>query len=194
MCSKEYGHTALSKKIMKNKNALQIHLGENFEFLNNVVKDAHIGTIELEGNIEVTRGNFIANVLCNILKMPKAGKSVFNTVKAYHYPDRMQWKRTFDGVTFNSCFTLSGGFLVENMGPLKLFLKGSVENGALIYRLAFVKVLDITIPKLFSPNLYASESEFDEKYKFLVAVSMPVVGLLIQYSGSLILIEKERLI
>ncbi len=177
---------------MKQKNALQIHLGESFENLDNVVKEAHIGTIKLEGNIEVLRGNIFANILCNILKMPEAGKSVFNTVNAYHYPDRMEWERTFDGVAFNSCFTLSGSYLVETMGPLKLYLTGAVENGALIYRLAFVKAFGITMPKILSPDLYASESESAEKYKFIVRVSMPFVGLLIQYSGCVALVEKDN--
>ena len=177
---------------MKEENALQIHMGDQFKQLDSIVQDAHVDDIELNGHIEVKRGGYLSNFVCNILGMPKAGKSVKNIVHGYHYSDHLKWERTFDGKPFNSRFDLVGDYLVESMGPLKLFLKASSENGTLRYTLSHVNFQGITLPSVIAPALSATEKEVKGRYVFLVKVSMPVIGLLIQYSGAVDLVSEKK--
>ena len=175
---------------MLTRNALQIHLGEKFNQLDQVVKNAHIGTVHLRGHIAVVRGNMFANILCNLLGMPADGSRVLNTVIGHHYPETMYWERTFNGHAFNSRFTLKGRHLMESIGPLRLFLFGEVEEGALVYQLSHVKIFGISLPKFIAPSLHASERECSGKYQFCIKTSLPFIGLLIQYAGVIDLVDK----
>jgi Domain of unknown function (DUF4166) len=177
---------------MKEENALQIHTGDKFNELDPIVQNAHLGDTELNGYIEVKRGGVLSNLICTILGLPKAGGKIKNIVYGYHYPDHMIWERTFDGKPFNSCFNLAGDYLVESMGPLKLYLKATSEKGTLSYNLSHAEYHGITLPKVIAPTLSAAEKEVNSRYFFLVAVSMPIVGLLIRYSGTLDLVCHKK--
>ena len=168
-------------------NAFIKHVGENFQHLHPVVRQAHIGDIKLSGNVRVSRGNFLATILCQILGMPKSSERVLLTVDGRHTDDAMIWNRRFGDVEMISHFELDGDFFVENMGPIKLWMTLKNKNGELIYTLEKSQFLFIPLPKFLSPTLSAFESENDGKYIFSVRVGLPVIGKLIEYSGELTL-------
>lgn len=99
----------------------------------------------------------------------------------------MLWARDFGGVKMTSCFVKDGDFLVEQMGPIKLWLKLTSENGTLRYKLMKASCLGFTLLKRFSPTLEAFESEDSGFYVFGVRISLPLIGKLIEYQGKLVL-------
>ncbi len=169
-------------------NALQIHMGEDFYRLDPLIQTAHSGEIHLEGDVDVRRGRGLAALICHLQGMPAAGDSVRLQVHGSHYADAMLWRRDFAGRQLQSNFTLQGDFLVEKMGPLRLYLKLVARAGALVYQLSHVKYHGVRLPRWLSPSLAASEKSERGRYIFTVRVSMPLLGLLIQYAGALTLI------
>ncbi|MFW5427495.1 MAG: DUF4166 domain-containing protein [Methylophagaceae bacterium] len=166
-------------------NAFIKHVGEDFQHLHSVVQQAHIGDIKLSGNVRVSRGNFLANILCQILGMPKSTESVLLTVDGQHTAEAMVWKRRFGDVEMISNFVLDGDYFVENMGPIKLWMMLNNQDGELVYTLEKSQFLFIPLPKILSPTLLAFESENKGKYVFSVSVGLPIIGKLIEYSGEL---------
>jgi hypothetical protein len=47
------------------------------------------------------------------------------------------------------------------------------------------RILGLPIPKFISPHVKAIEEQVDDKYRFSVEVSMPVVGKLVSYMGDM---------
>lgn len=166
-------------------NAFIQHLGEDYQGLKDVVKDAHIGDIKLHGHVAVSRGNVIANVLCNILGMPKTSDHVELTVYGSHSEQYMKWRRLFGATEMTSTFVRDGEYFVESMGPIKLWMKLANDNGQLVYRLVKSRFLFMPLPASLSPTLSAYETEKDGQYAFSVNVGLPFIGKLIEYSGLL---------
>ncbi len=128
-------------------NAFKRHLGEHFTALSPLIQQAHVGTIRLEGTVYVRHGNRIARFLCRMFNMPAAGEKVKLVVDGYHEQHSMRWHRSFAGHQMLSNFETQEKFIIEHLGPLKLWLKLSVDgNGSLNYQLERVSVGRISIP------------------------------------------------
>jgi len=110
--------------------------------------------------------------------------------RRWHFPDQIVWSRSFDGKVFESTFKRDEDFLVEQMGPLSLYLQPMCEGGRLVYRLIATQIGPVALPRVLAPTMNAWESEKDGKYQFEVAVSLPFLGQMIRYSGQL---EVEQL-
>jgi len=166
-------------------NAFVRHLGEDYQKLPGLIQQAHHGVIHLEGNVFVRHGNMLARLFAGILKLPPAAESVQLTVDGYHEDSQMRWLRNFGGHQMQSCFRLEGDYLVENMGPVRLWMKLVVEQDTLQYKLCRASVWGVTIPAWFAPGLNAFEKEDNGNYIFGVRINLPVLGRLIEYGGTM---------
>ncbi len=174
-------------------NVLKRHLGEQFSALSPLIQQAHIGKIRLEGKVYVRQGNTIARMLCRMLNMPDEGESVNLIVDGYHQQHSMRWNRCFDGQLMKSNFQEQGPFLIEYLGPLKLWLKLKVDDkGTLNYRLKQVSLCRVPIPAWLAPGLVAFESDQSGGYDFYVRISLPLVGKLIEYGGLISLVSNSK--
>lgn len=168
---------------------LKLCLGQDYGLLDPLVKKAHTGSSQLKGRVSVQRGNWLANVICNIFSMPAASKSCALTVVGEHSLDYMSWNRLFDDFAMNSHFEREGQQLVEVLGPIRMNMQLQVSEGALIYRLVKARILGVPIPLWLAPRVIAEEAQVGEVYRFTVNVSMPLVGLLVSYGGDMQLVE-----
>lgn len=172
-------------------NLIEEHLGPAYANLDEVLKRAHTGAIKLTGNVSVTRGNVIARWLCDLLRLPPSAASVQLTVNGQHFPDQMLWDRDFGGIKMRSRFFKEGAALAEQFGPLKLWMKLTVDNGSLRYTLIKTTILGMTLPARWAPRVMAFEAQAADFYQFGVEVSLPIIGKLITYGGMLSLIGTE---
>ena len=86
--------------------------------------------------------------------MPHAGEAVKLMVDGYHEAQSMRWHRSFDGHKVHSNLQQQGEFLIEHLGPLKLWLKLKVaDHGLLQYQLKRVSLWGVRIPKWLAPWL-----------------------------------------
>ena len=167
------------------QNALIECMDGAFAKLPDLVQQAHRGTIRLTGSAKVERGKGIGGLIAAILGLPKSNPKAELVVTAWHFPDQIVWSRSFDGKVFESTFKRDEDFLVEQMGPLSLFLQPTCEGGRLVYRLIATQIGPVSLPRVLAPSMNAWESEKDGKYQFEVSVSLPFLGQMIRYSGSL---------
>jgi len=170
-------------------NLLEICLREDFHKLPPLVKAAHRGNTRLQGRADIQRGNVIAAILCTLTGMPRSARQAEFIVDGSHSAKGMHWKRLINGKAMNSWFALDGDLLVEKLGFIHMSMQLKVKNATLIYTIVKTKILGIPIPSLLAPKVEAREEQVDDKYQFQVEVSLPLVGRLIQYAGSLELIE-----
>jgi len=161
------------------------HLGKQYPDLAELIKQAHIGDIQLTGSVFVRQGNLLARLLCKLLNMPKAGESVQLVVHGSHTDHEMRWSRTFDGHVMQSCFKEHGPYLVEKMGPISLWMQLRVADGALEYKLIRARFWGLPLPAFLAPKLKACEMEKTSGYDFAVRIDLPVIGKLIEYGGIL---------
>ncbi len=164
---------------------LEVHMGANFKRLDPLLQKVHVGSVKLQGSVEVKRGGVIARFICTIFRFPYENHSAQLRVDCEHNKDSMVWKRDFDGLKMESRFRKQGGCLVEYLGPLAMSFKAVETNGALEYQFIKTKMFGIPIPAVLSPQVEAMESEVDGKYCFLVKVKMFFVGMVISYGGTL---------
>jgi hypothetical protein len=167
------------------ENALIECMDGAFVKLPALVQQAHRGTVRLSGTAKVERGKGLGGLIAAIMGLPKTNPKAELVVVAWHFPDQIVWSRTFDGKVFESTFKRAEDFLVEQMGPLSLYLQPMCEGGRLVYRLIATQIGPIAIPRVLAPSMNAWESEKDGKYQFEVSVSLPFLGQMIRYSGSL---------
>jgi hypothetical protein len=167
------------------ENALIDCMDGAFARLPDLVQQAHRGTIRLSGSAKVERGKGLGGLIAAIMRLPKSNPKADLVVTAWHFPDQMVWSRSFDGKVFESTFKRDEDFLVEQMGPLSLYLQPMCEAGRLVYRLIATQLGPITLPRALAPSMTAWESEKDGKYQFEVSVGLPVFGQMIRYSGAL---------
>jgi hypothetical protein len=166
-------------------NAFKACLGAAFDQLPDTIRRAHSGRIRLSGDVRVSRGTGIANLLANLMKMPPPAERVAMSVEGEHLPDRMIWNRRFGGRKFESCFLLQQSRLIESLGPFRLQLRLEVLDRRLYYALERVTLLGIPVPRILAPNLEAWEGERDSRYEFAVEVRLPIIGRLVRYEGLL---------
>jgi hypothetical protein len=167
------------------ENALIECMDGAFVRLPELVQKAHRGTIKLSGIAKVERGRGLGGLIAAIMGLPKSNPKADLVVMAWHFPDQIVWSRTFDGKAFESTFKRDEDFLVEQMGPLSLYLQPMCEGGRLVYRLIATQIGPIALPRVLAPSMNAWESEKDGKYQFEVSVGLPLFGPVIRYSGSL---------
>jgi hypothetical protein len=167
------------------ENALIECMDGAFVRLPELVQKAHRGTIKLSGIAKVERGRGLGRLIAAIMGLPKSNPKADLVVMAWHFPDQIVWSRIFDGKAFESTFKRDEDFLVEQMGPLSLYLQPMCEGGRLVYRLIATQIGPIALPRVLAPSMNAWESEKDGKYQFEVSVGLPLFGPVIRYSGSL---------
>nr|WP_269783336.1 DUF4166 domain-containing protein [Marinibactrum halimedae] len=150
-----------------------------------VVQQAHHGSTRLEGEASVHRGNRLAQWICHLFGMPPEAKACRLIVTGHHDANIMLWNRYFDDYPMNSYFYKCGDYIIERLGPIHLLMKLDVNEGALTYSLEKTRILGIPIPRWMAPRVYAVEQQVNDKYRFSVDVSIPLVGHLVGYLGDL---------
>ena len=164
-------------------NILTDHMGSEFYKLPPLVQKVHIGRNRLEGMVQVSRGNLLAQLICTVFRFPKASEHCRLVVNCDHTDQVMLWHRNFDGLDMVSHFRREGEYLIERLGPLVMYFKALAVDGCLRYDFRYTKLFGIRLPVWFSPRIDAQEYEEDGHYRFSVQVTMPVVGKVISYFG-----------
>jgi len=180
-----FGAAGVTQEKAPSENALIDCMDGAFTRLPDVVQRAHRGTIRLSGTAKVERGRGLGGLIAMIMRLPKSNPKADLVVTAWHFADQVVWSRSFDGRVFESTFKKDDDFLVEQMGPLSLYMQPMCEGGRLVYRLIATQIGPIALPRMLAPSMTAWESEKDGKYAFEVTVGLPLFGRLVRYSGSL---------
>lgn len=171
------------------KTVLANHMGQQFLRLAPLLQNVHTGNKRLAGVVNVRQGNFLARLICNVFRFPRANPKTELIVICQHTHNAMLWQRYFDGHEMQSHFSIDGEFLVEHLGPLAMSFKAVEKDGALHYQFTRTRFLGIPVPAFLSPEIIAFEKEHQGKYVFSVSVNMFPAGIIISYGGELNMVD-----
>lgn len=165
-------------------------LGPAFEQLADANRAMHMlpGQSVAKGQARVERGHHpLAWLIGAIAGMPKAAEQVSLQVRFDSIsPELERWSRQFGERQFSSRLSLEQGDLVERLFPLHLRFRLQLDQGVLHWQLQGARILGwISMPAWFAPKVEAREWSEQGRYHFLAAVSLPLLGLIVRYQGSL---------
>ena len=167
-------------------------LGQDIEALAPTLRQAHDATETQRwtGTAVVTRSrNPIAILLCLMMKLPAPGTDIPVNVVFERRGDCERWCRTFAGRSYYSDFTSKPGLIVERMGPTTNIFRLSIKDGQLHFVLIGFRFLGLPLPAWLRPRCPAIEREEAGRFIFDVPVSIPWLGFVIRYMGSMELID-----
>lgn len=168
-----------------NRHLFQRVLGDAFDSLPPTVGDLHsrVGHCRYRGEVEVSRGKHpLARLLAWATRLPPAGKGAIEVgIDADANGER--WIRHIGGHAMPSRLWSQDGLLCEQLGLVRFGFRLTVEQGALVWRVARVRALGLPLPAGWFAAVQAREYGIEGRYRFDVAAAMPVAGLLVHYRG-----------
>jgi len=166
----------------------QSALGDKFHELPYELKQFHgtLGYHTFEGRCVIegpkTR---VARMLAKILQLPDASAEaplLFHLQMARTWE---QWERHFPSRVMRSLLEYNGKFLVESLGPSKLFFEPIFADGKLSLNLKRMTFCGVPCPRWLFPRVKADETGSGGVLHFDVAAAVPLIGQLVAYKGYL---------
>ncbi|WP_422364897.1 DUF4166 domain-containing protein [Pelagibius sp.] len=166
-------------------------LGDDFERLPGAVKRLHdhSGQLCANGLCRVSRGSgVVSRVIARLFALPPSGESLPVRVCFIAEGEAELWERDFAGhrlKTRQGGLAGRPGLIYETFGPGRFIVRPRVMPHGLDLELLGVRLLGLPLPRLFWPRIRGHEGEDAGRFTFDVAIMLPLVGLLVAYSGFL---------
>jgi len=166
----------------------------SFAQLHPLLQALHRQGGSLSGPVEIAfgrgPGGFIGRRIARGLGIPTDRGSHSLHVSIRSTGDTLHWDRQFDGQRwFRSTFTAVGQFPAghweERSGAVRLRLRVSIVDGAWHWQHTGSWLGPLPLPRALLPRTTARKEIVAGKYRFLVAIGLPLVGTVLQYSGDL---------
>ena len=162
-------------------------LGPAFETLPAPLRAFHRaqGRHRYHGQVEVERGGgLLSRIVAAATHLPPAGVGPL-CVEIEATPDAEQWTRVIGGRAMPSRLWRRGDVLCERLGLATFGFRLHVEDQAIMWRVASVRVFGVSLPTPWFTGVGARESADGGRYRFDVWASLPLAGLLVHYRGGL---------
>jgi len=163
-------------------------LNARFDDLPDSVRAFHEphGVSVWEGTAQIKRGSSVlASLICAVFRFPRPGEAVPTRLKITPRKDSEVWIRNFDGSQMSSTQVVRNGFLVEQLGPIRVHMRPVVEDASFSVVPEKWSLLNVPLPRILMPTSENFETEANGKFCFDVTVSAPFIGLLVSYRGQL---------
>jgi hypothetical protein len=134
-----------------------------------------------EGRVEKGRG-WAARTIAAAMRFPPEGHWPLH-VAFEEREGAERWIRDFGGHRFSSELSQSGPRAVERFGPLRFEFDLPSDRHGLEMHIRRWSALGIPLPLILAPRIEAREWEEQGRFRFAVAVSLPLVGDVVRYSG-----------
>jgi len=179
---------------MAQQHAVEAWFGDAFNQLHPMLQQLHINGGTLAGKVQVRMGRgaaaLVGRRLARQLGIPPVNGDIALTVHIHSSATTLHWNRTFgDGDTFASVFTPVGtyptGHWVESSGALRLFLGVAIVDGGWEWRQRGGRLWRVPVPAWLLPRTTASKRIEQGAYHFAVRVSIPLLGEVLSYGGTL---------
>ncbi len=147
-----------------------------------------------EGRCTVTRGgNVLARLLARLLSLPpECGDGKIQLVMRRR-GELETWVRTIAGRRFVSTLRHSGpGQVTESMGPVDFDFALRPGATELAMSLRAVRVFGWSLPRRLCPRITARESVAEGRFRFDIVTSLPGIGPIVAYGGTLAAIEDRN--
>ena len=136
------------------------------------------------GQGSVTRGRgWLAHLVAGIMRFPPDVAQTPVTVVMQRQGDCERCTRAFGTLRFHSTLRWRGGVMTERFGALRFAIGLRVRDWALHYPVTAGWAFGIPIPRALLPISMAVETTSAGRAQFDVALSLPMVGLIVRYRG-----------
>ncbi len=168
-------------------------LGSEFKRLPEQIRSLHAcATSTLaEGRCTVNRGSsFFARLAARLLSVPPQCRDEKIQVLIRPQGDHEIWTRVIAGQRFVSALRASGSRRVtETIGPAAFEFDLVSGRTGLTMVLQGVRVIGLPLPQPLWPGIAARQSVENGLYRFDIATSLPGIGPVVAYSGTLAAVE-----
>lgn len=170
-------------------------MGDDFEALPDPLRQMHDPASELlahgRARIEVGR-NPLARLIRVLFHLPPAIADATLSVTIACDRDGERWTRDFGGHRFSSRMSEEGGLLAERFGPVTFLMRLQAEADGLTMHHAGWRFLGVPMPRWLGPRGIARERCIGGRFHFDVPIALPLIGLLVHYSGWLTIEDARR--
>ncbi|HNB25416.1 MAG TPA: DUF4166 domain-containing protein [Alphaproteobacteria bacterium] len=140
------------------------------------------------GRAKVTRGRHpLARLVAALFRFPAAAEDVPVSVTFTVDAASELWRRSFAGHSFSSTQRAGTGsdeyLIVERFGIFDFALAVVLADGRLELVLRGWRCLGLPLPRSWAPRGDAYEMEAEGRFRFSVAISHPLCGLIVRYEG-----------
>lgn len=163
-------------------------IGSDWSIMPESVRLMHDRTSDgaVTGSADVSRGpGILTAVICRIIGFPKTGSAVPVRVSFTVGDGTEVWTRDFGGACFMSRLSRSEGLIEERFGPLRFRFRLDVDETGLSMVPADWRIWNIPLPRFLMPNGVATEKDVDGRFGFDVPITLPFVGRIVHYTGTL---------
>jgi hypothetical protein len=160
-------------------------MGERFRALPPAVRHMHevYGDSGASGEAVVTGGRtMLAKLVAQLMRFPKPGTYRLH-VSFAECCGVERWTRRFGDQTFSSRLSERDGRLVERFGPLRFAFDLLSCSKGLEMHLRGWSLLGLPLPLLLAPRGVAREWEEGGRFHFDVPIALPLVGMVVHYTG-----------
>jgi hypothetical protein len=160
-------------------------MGEAYALLPAAVRRLHDlcrdGGAAGEGRV-VRGGSLLARAIAAAMRFPRSGTWPLHV--AFSEEGGVErWTRDFGGHVFSSELSRAADGVTERFGPLRFDFGLPSGPHGLEMRLRRWSVLRVPMPLFLAPRIAAREWEEEGRFRFEVAVALPLVGPVIFYAG-----------
>jgi len=162
-------------------------MGSRFDALPPLVRAVHEvhGDAGAAGAGNVARGrSWAAWLIGRVMGFPSAGAYPVH-VDFAERNGRERWTRHFGPYRFSSELGAWGDLAAERFGPLRFGFALPCDETGLRMELRRWSAFGVPLPLFLAPRIAAREWQEDERFRFDVAVAMPLVGEVVHYQGGL---------
>ncbi|WP_027243476.1 DUF4166 domain-containing protein [Leisingera daeponensis] len=147
-----------------------------------------------QGVVTVEGGNRWARLLAGLAGFPPPMPRTRFRLDVAQQGRGHVWQRSFGKYQTRSRlrFDPHKGQAVERFGPVELELAASVQQGALVVTVEKARLFGLPLPRALCPQSASMEYETPEGHLgFDISASLPRIGLLVRYSGHIVLPELD---
>lgn len=144
------------------------------------------GQHELHGHVQTAAPeSTLAQGLARLLGTPlqETAGPIHFTLNAS--PQIEVWTRHFPTHTMTSTLSLRGPQVEEHLGPARLRFDLAESGGSLTMTLQHLRFFGLPCPRWLMPRIVAQESGDGTTLHFHVEASLPLIGVVASYRGSL---------
>jgi hypothetical protein len=166
----------------------EIVLGTHYAQLAPAVQAFHrlAGHVTLHGEVETEPpASRSARWLAWCIRTPRTPTRGPIRFALHATPTEETWTRHFPRHTMRSTLSLHRGRIMEKLGATRLFFVLEAEAGTLRMHLQGVHFLGIPCPAWLRPAVVAEETGHGDRLHFNVRASVPLLGVVAAYRGSL---------
>ena len=139
--------------------------------------------------------NWLARTVARLFRFPRPASDVPVEVRFDREGEKERWRRTFGGHSFESTQEEGTGrsryLLRERFGAFAFDMALVPTAGRLIYTVRRWSILGLPMPAALAPRGDSHETAVGGRFGFHVEIVLPLIGLLVSYTGWLVPVSES---